>query len=253
MKPFNVYIGLDRDFGGVAAEVCAESLRRTSSIPLDIQFLDLGWLRRIGLYARPFHRHGEQLYDSIDGRPFSTEFSFSRFLVPLLQPSGWAMFCDSDFLFMQDVAELTLKLNPARAAYCVQHAHAPQDERKMLGQKQTLYYRKNWSSLVVYNCSHPANQVLTPQLVNTMPGSWLHAFQWIVDDAYLGALPMKWNWLDGHDQVTQQMPGAVHFTRGTPDMPGYENTHYAPQWLALRDEIFPPKDKDKWQSQATAA
>jgi lipopolysaccharide biosynthesis glycosyltransferase len=215
--------------------VCAESLRSHSSIPLNIVLLDQSWLRRIGLYRRTFYERDGQRYDTIDGRPFSTEFSFTRFLVPSLQPDGWALFVDGDFLFRADVAELFAHQNPRFAVMCVQHRYQPDTKRKMLGQVQEPYPRKNWSSLCLWNCGHHQARYLTPYLVNNQRGDWLHAFTWM-DDENIGALPDTWNWLDGHDEAVKH-PKAVHFTRGTPDMPGWEDTYYADEWRAIAQRL----------------
>ena len=234
-QPLNVYIGLDRDFGVTAARVCAESLRDHSSIPLNVILLDQGWLRRVGLYRRQFFVQKGQRYDCIDGLPFSTEFSYTRFLVPSLQPEGWALFCDGDFMFRADVAELASYFHPNYAVMCVQHAYQPDTEEKMLGQVQQPYRRKNWSSLCAWNCSHNGARDLTPYQVNTMAGSWLHQFTWL-DERHIGPLPETWNWLDGTGHPHFH-PKAVHFTRGTPDMPGWENTQFADEWNAIRKRL----------------
>jgi hypothetical protein len=235
VQPLNVYIGLDREFGTMAARVCAESMRDHSTIPLNVVMLDQGWLRRIGMYRRTFYEADGQRYDSVDGRPFSTEFSFTRFLVPSLQPDGWALFVDGDFLFRADIAELCTHFHHRYAVMCVQRDYQPDEERKMLGQVQEPYARKNWSSLCAWNCSHNGARWLTPYLVNTQRGEWLHGFRWLDSDV-IGPLPDTWNWLDGADDPAKH-PKAVHFTRGTPDMPGWENTQFAGEWNAIRKRL----------------
>lgn len=228
----NVYIGYDQN-EPTAWDVCAHSLRQWSSIPLSIIKLDQQWLRRIGLYRRQFHEHDGQRYDCIDGKPFSTEFSYTRFLVPSLQPSGIAVFMDSDFLWRKNIGFMINAVEGERAAVSVvKHNYQPPDETKMRGQVQTVYPCKNWSSLMVWNCDHPLTKMLTPYMVNTMPGSWLHQFSWLQSQD-IGRIEENWNWLDGHSQTPD--PWAVHFTRGTPDMPGWEDTRYAHEWRACLD------------------
>lgn len=226
----NIYIGYDAEFGEAAFEVCAASIMKHASIPVNIVRLEQNWLRRVGLYRRTFYKQGDQYYDSIDSRPFSTQFSFTRFLVPSLQPDGWALFCDSDFLFRDDVALLLEYSNKRCAMSCVPHDFRPPASVKMKGQIQDPYPRKNWSSLVLWNCDHPSTRMLTPYQVNTAPGNWLHQFAWLKDEE-IGELPEEWNWLDGHSDPAIT-PSAVHFTRGTPDMPGWENTQFAEEWMA---------------------
>ena len=81
----------------------------------------------------------------------STEFTFTRFLVPALANyKGWALFCDSDIVFLKDVKELFDQAEDKYAVMCVQHDYTPKPGIKMDGQKQTLYPRKNWSSMVLY-------------------------------------------------------------------------------------------------------
>jgi len=98
----------------------------------------------------------------------------------------------------------------------------------MDGQVQTSYERKNWSSVVIWNCNHPKTRMLTPELVNTKRGLWLHQFQWLDDDE-IGELDPRWNWLVGHSDPAIK-PGLVHFTEGVPSMPGYEHCDYAQNW-----------------------
>lgn len=234
-KPLNVYIGYDGWSSQAAYDVCEHTLLKTASIPLNIICLDLDWLRRIGLYTRTFYEVDEQRYDAIDGKPFSTDFSFSRFLVPMLQPEGWAVFCDQDFLWRADIAELIALADDNMPALCVHHKHAPTEESKMDGQKQTIYGRKNWSSLTLWNCAHPANERLSVRDVNTRPGQWLHGMRWLRDDE-IGTLPVNWNWLDGSSDLMIE-PAAVHFTRGTPDMRGWRDTRYANEWLDAWGEL----------------
>jgi hypothetical protein len=186
-------------------------------------------LRQAGFYDRPFHWDGSQRVDDRDGKPFSTDFSFTRFLVPALNLyRGWALFVDADFMFRADVKELFELADPKYAAMCVHHDYRPAETVKMDGQKQELYNRKNWSSLVLWNCEHPANRFLTAKAVNFMRGSFLHGFGWLKPEQ-IGSVPEYWNWLEGWSDERIE-PKAVHFTRGVPSMKGYENVPYADEW-----------------------
>ena len=225
------YIGYDqREDAGF--QVCRDSMLRHASEPVNIIRLDQQWLRDIGLYRRNAYRQGEQWFDTIDDKPFSTEFSFTRFLVPSLQPDGWALFCDSDFLWRADVAELMAHADDRFAVMVVKHKFQPKDTSKMRGQAQQQYPRKNWSSLILWNCSHPNR--LTPFEANTRYGSWLHGFRWL-EEGQIGRLNECWNWLEGHSPK-EGMKKAVHFTRGTPDMPGWENVEFADEWMRYWSE-----------------
>jgi hypothetical protein len=226
--PFSVYIGFDRR-EPEATQVARTSLCATSSIPLNIVELREDELRSQGYYDRPFKTEGPQRFDLRDGKPFSTDFSFTRFLVPVLQNfQEWALFCDGDFLFRSDIKELFGLIDESKAVMCVKHDYRPSEKTKMDGQKQTRYRRKNWSSLILWNCGHPANAVLTKDVVNHEPGAFLHGFKWL-DDELIGGLPEHWNWLEGWSSPSIT-PRVVHMTRGIPTMKGYEDIPYADEW-----------------------
>jgi hypothetical protein len=118
---------------------------------------------------------------------------------------------------------------------CVKHHYAPKEESKMDGQVQTQYVRKNWSSFMLFNNAHPANTFLNLTNVNSLPGRDLHRFSWL-KDADIGELPVSWNWLEGHYPENMDIK-AVHFTRGTPDMQGYENVPFAPLWNVYAERL----------------
>jgi len=227
-ETFPVYIGADpRE--KKAMDVCKHSLIRHSSWPLCVVELDQRMLRYIGLYRREHRYEGGQGYDVSDGKPFSTEFSFTRFLVPAMtQYKGWALFCDCDMLFRADLRELIEQRDDRYAVMVVKHDHRPSETEKMDDQKQEHYTRKNWSSFILWNCEHPSNINLTVDAVNTESGQWLHAFSWLRDDE-IGGLGEKWNWLEGWS-AHEIDPANAHFTRGVPDMPGYENVPYADEY-----------------------
>ena len=222
-----VYIGWDpRD--SAAFEVCCSSLRAHASIPVETVALKDWELRAAGVYWRAYHVDERgQMWDGRDGKPFSTQFSYTRFCVPLLEAYAArpVVYCDADMLWRGDVAEL-IGLAGDAALACVKHEHRPAEREKMTGTIQTVYRRKNWSSLMVLR---PGRCVgLTPYAVNNMPRDWLHGLCWI-DDADIKGLPEAWNWLDGWSDPAID-PKLVHFTRGTPDMTGYEATAYAAEW-----------------------
>lgn len=221
-----IYIGYDSREAD-AYEVCKASILKYS--PQSITAIREIGVRLSGMYDRPYRCDGAQKYDTRDGRPFSTEFSFTRFLVPALnQYHGWALFCDCDFLFRADLNELFALCNDDYAVMCVKHDYKPDYGTKMDGQKQEPYPRKNWSSLVLWNCGHWQNRKVTPKFVNMMPGSALHSFCWLKDKD-IGAIPEAWNWLEGHSSKAWE-PKGVHYTRGVPSMPGYEHVDYADEW-----------------------
>lgn len=233
MDALPIFVGFDtREHD--AALVCEHSLRRHSSVPLLIQRLHEPSLRHVGLYTRTWTQDGGQKTDAIDGKPFSTSFSFSRWLVPtLMQHRGWALFVDCDFMFLGDAAELFAEADPRFAVQVVKHRMPEVAGVKMDGQAQQPYFRKNWSSAMLLNCGHAANQRLTPAAVNAMSGQWLHGFSWL-DDHEIGDISPDWNWLAGVDAplADGRDPRAIHHTLGTPDMPGHEAAPYADLWRA---------------------
>lgn len=232
MDALPFYIGWDAREDR-AYRVAEASLRQHSTIPLTVTPLRLAALRQQGLYWRQaIVDNTGQRVDRHDGQPFSTDFAFSRFLVPQLQNyQGWAVFCDCDFLFRCDVADLLDYCANRYAVVVVKHQHQPLETSKMDNQVQTAYPRKNWSSFILWNCAHPAHQALTLHAVNTWSGRQLHSFSWVPDKA-IGSLPVAWNWLEGSSD-SHINPHAVHFTRGGPWFPDYQNVAYAAEWLAL--------------------
>jgi hypothetical protein len=213
-------------------------LLRHASVPLHIVKLDQAGLRQAGWYSREWSAVNGNRIDLGDFKPFSTDFAFTRFLVPALSLyQGWALFCDGDFLFTEDVAKLFALADDRMAAMCVKHDHDPRETTKMYGVVQSRYRRKNWSSLVLWNCSHPSNKMLTGYVVNQFAGQWLHAFSWLPDEE-IGDLPLGWNWLSGVSPALEgHVPEGVHFTLGIPSMAGHEKAPYAELWQAVRASI----------------
>ena len=225
-----VFIGYDvRDHR--AFRVCEASLQGKASDRVRVlPLLDHECRRRDG-YARPYKvEPNGQMVDLVDHKPFSTAFTFTRFLVPYITgfKDELVVFCDADMLWRADVYDLIqyCRDDEARAVWCVRHDHVPAESTKMDGVIQSPYPRKNWSSLVVWNPSR--NQFLTPARVNELPGAYLHAFTWLEDEE-IGPLPEHWNHLVGHSQCAN--PSVAHFTNGSPDMPGHENDPYAAEWF----------------------
>jgi hypothetical protein len=189
-------------------------------------------LQAAGLYTRPTALRDGRLWDVLSDAPMSTGHAIARFFVPLLCAyDGWALFTDGDVLFRRDVTELFALADPQYAVQVVKHDHAPTSTIKMDGQAQTVYPRKNWSSVMLWNCGHAAHRRLTRQLLNTVPGRDLHAFCWLRDDE-IGPLPVAWNWLVGSSPI-DVTPALVHFTEGLPDQAGYEDVRYAASWWKI--------------------
>jgi hypothetical protein len=235
-EPLTIFIGYDEREAD-AFEVCRASLLRHASVPLHIVKLDQAALRRAGWYRREWRQEGQNRIDLNDLKPFSTDFAFSRFFCPALSLyQGWSLFCDCDFLFTRDIAEVFAQADDRYAAMCVKHEHDPAEATKMGGLVQSRYHRKNWSSLVLWNCAHQANAFLTGYVVNEWAGGWLHGFSWLRDED-IGALPHKWNWLAGVDAPLGETPAGIHFTLGVSTIPGCEKTPYAALWRSVRASL----------------
>lgn len=222
MDNFNIYIGYDTR-EDIAYQVSKFSILQRSN-NVSVIPLKLDELKEKGFYWRGEDKLG------------STEFTFSRFLVPELNDyKGWALFCDCDIIFLEDINNLFNLKDDKYAVMCVQHDYKPKEETKMDGKQQTLYPRKNWSSLVLWNCGHPSNQKISKELINNpeTTGKYLHRFSWLKDEE-IGAIPHYWNWLVGwYKEPNDGNPKAIHYTEGGPWFENYRDCDYHQKWKDL--------------------
>lgn len=229
-EPFRIFVGYDpRE--DVAYKVCRHSILKHATIPVEITPIRQGDLRAAGLYRRN------------RGPTESTEFSFTRFLTPYLADyRGWALFIDCDFLYTADIAPLAALCDDRYAVMCVKHDYAPTAATKMDGAVQTVYPRKNWSSMVLYNCKHPKNAAaLTVDAVSEQTGAFLHRFMWLEDEE-IGEVPFVWNFLVGHNKVDDKdlvgtFPRAIHYTQGGPWFERYKDCEFADLWIKELEEM----------------
>jgi hypothetical protein len=216
-----VFIGFDSK-EVVAYHVLCQSIMEKASEP--VQFIPIALSSLSDIFTR--ERNALQ----------STEFSFSRFLVPYLSKyEGWSLFLDCDMMFRNDIAELWKLCDDRYAVMCVQHDYQPKEDVKFLGQVQTKYEKKNWSSVMLFN--NARCRALTRDFVNTATGLQLHQFKWLESDSEIGSLPLKWNHLVGvydHDPAAAN----VHFTEGGPYFTGYRNVDFADEWFATRERML---------------
>jgi lipopolysaccharide biosynthesis glycosyltransferase len=221
-----VFIGYD-SAEAVAFSVLSRSIHARASAPVAVSPVMLSQLR--GVFERP--------HNALQ----STEFSFSRFLVPWLAGyEGWAVFMDCDMLMRDDVAELWKLRDERFAVQVVKHAHVPKEDVKFLGHTQTKYQKKNWSSVMLMNCARC--KALTPQFVNAASGLELHQFKWLESEDLIGALPSRWNHLVGYD-APRRDAALVHFTIGGPWFPEYRDSEYAPEWFSEREAMLSAQGK----------
>jgi hypothetical protein len=206
----NIYIGWDPN-ETEAFKVAQHSIESNSSSNVNIIPLKLSELE---ILQRPIERKDGKLWCPISEAPMATEFAISRFAVPFLQKEGWALFCDCDIVCDADIAELFALADDKYAVMVVKHKQETGSDTKMGGQVQTYYSRKNWSSVVLWNCGHEANKRFTLENLNSWPGRDMHAFKWLSDEE-IGELPASWNYLVGVSKDPTDIKIA-HFTLGGP-------------------------------------
>jgi hypothetical protein len=229
VQPLRIFVGYDSR-ETAAYHVLCHSILRHASGPVSFTPIVQDQLRRVGLYTRE------------RGPLESTEFSLTRFLTPFLAGNkGWALFLDCDMLCRGDVFELlhhaeSFTGDQVPYVWCVKHDYMPSRNIKMDGQIQSVYPRKNWSSLMLFQSY--ACRMLTPDFVNTaIPGA-LHQFGWL-RDRKIGSLPAEWNMLVGEPNQTSEDPKMIHYTQGGPWFRDYQHCDYAQEWFDELDLAFP--------------
>jgi len=212
MQTIPVFIGYDHR-EAIAYHVCVNSIIRHSSKPISITPL---CLQNLGDYSET-HTDG------------SNQFIYSRFLVPhLMQYQGWAIFMDGDMLLREDIHQLWQLRDDSKAVMVVKHDYRTRRQEKYLGSRNEDYPRKNWSSVILWNCGHPANLAVTPEFVQSATGAQVHRFTWLHDDL-IGELPREWNWLPDEFGAN---PDAclLHYTLGTPSFHDFATTPQGDEW-----------------------
>ena len=213
-----VFIGFDSR-EAVAYHVCANSIIRHSSKPVAFTALALNNLQD--------YEEGHT-----DG---SNQFIYSRFLVPhLMEYKGWAIFMDGDMLIRDDIEKLWNLRDESKAVMVVKHDYQTKLTEKYLGSKNENYPRKNWSSVILWNCGHAANQAVTPEFVQSSTGAQVHRFSWLTDEL-IGELPIEWNWLPDEFGANPDAK-LLHYTLGTPSFHDFATTPMGDEWH--RERIY---------------
>lgn len=235
-----VYVGYDSR-EQAAYDVCEFTLKQQNSSNISIQKLDHRELRQRNKFWRKWRIDEDgQYWDEEDGKPFSTEFAHTRFLVPHLAMNdhaedGWVLFCDSDFMFRKPLSWLFNQVDDKYAAMCVKFNFEPKNKKKMDGMIQSSYPRKLWSSFVLWNVGHPSNkQILDPIKTNTATGLDLHNFSWLKDEE-IGGIDEGWNYIPGISPNTETYLhsfnlNAIHFSEGGPWFKEYKEVQFAQEW-----------------------
>ena len=220
----DVVVGFDQR-EAVAYHVFTQSVIEKSSIP--IRFLPLN-INSLTNYKET-HKDG------------SNEFIYSRFLVPyLLNFKGWAVYADGDMVFLEDIKKLWNLRDNKYAIQVVKHDYKTKIKNKYWGNKNENYPRKNWSSLILWNCEHKSHKILTPDFIQKQTGAFLHRFNWI-KDSEIGDINKEWNWLAMEYEEKQDI-NLIHYTIGTPCFEEYQNSSLASYWkesfMSMLDGYF---------------
>ncbi len=199
-EDINIFIGLDEPYK-IAYDVCKNSILKNN--------------KKYNLNIKPINFNTVKDYDRKKDKNESTQFSFARFWTPYESNfKGISIFLDSDFLFLESIDDLIDLYDPKKAVMCCKHDYTPSETTKMDGKVQTIYPRKNWSSLMLFNCSDSHCKELTPDVINSESPKYLHRMLW-TDDKKIGNIPLEYNWLEG-DYDNSVNPKAIHFTNGGP-------------------------------------
>lgn len=171
------------------------------------------------------------------GLPEGTNnFTVSRFLVPhLMGYAGRAIFMDAcDMICLGDVAELDAEFDESKAVQVVKHpAYQSQHARKYIGTDmecdQSNYPRKNWASVMLFNCGHPSWSGFNPEFIAELRPIWMLRFAHLPDEQ-IGALPADWNVMvdEGQDEAGAKI---LHWTAGIPTFRHYRNARRSIDWF----------------------
>lgn len=213
-----IFIGYD-PAETIAYHVLSHSILRQASGPISITPVNKS---NLPMLTRPKQ----------DG---STEFSFSRFLVPYLSDfTGWSIFMDSDMLVMCDIYELVQHMDHSKAVCVVKHDYKTKHATKFLNNKNEDYPCKNWSSLMLFN--NKKCDGLTPYIVNEESGKHLHRFEWCGLDK-VGEVPKEFNHLVGEYKENKKAKIA-HYTLGAPCFEEYAECEFSKEWFQEKEKML---------------
>ena len=218
-KKVKIYIGFDQR-ESVAYHTFVQSLIDNASIPLQITPLAI----------KNLNGYEEKHQDK------SNDFVYSRFLTPFLNEfEGWAIFADGDMVCQTDIKELLELRDDSKALQVVKHDYKTKAHQKYLGNINQDYPRKNWSSVILWNCKHPKHKILTPDFIANQSGKYLHRFSWLADDD-IGELPKEWNWL-ATEYPNNEQANIIHYTLGTPCFKDYRDAEMSDIWLKKHKRV----------------
>ncbi|MDB4138835.1 glycosyltransferase [Methylophilaceae bacterium] len=226
LSKVKIYVGFDpRE--SVVYHTFIQSLIEKSTLPIEITPLAVSTLN--------FYEESHQ--------DKSNDFVYSRFLTPFMSNfEGWSIYVDGDMICQADIKELLTLRDDTKAVQVVKHDYKTKAENKYLDNKNENYPRKNWSSVILWNCSHPKHKILTPEFINKQTGKFLHRFSWLEDEE-IGELPIEWNWL-AIEYPENPLAKLIHYTLGAPCFKEYRETSMAENWLKMQKRTFNGMDLD---------
>lgn len=222
MNKITIIVGYD-ERESIAYHVFCQSVMEKASCP--VQFIPL--VKKSLYFYEEKHNDG------------SNDFIYSRFLTPYLcNFEGLALFADGDMVMNTDVCELLDIFDETKAVQVVKHDYKSKAKIKYLGNKNENYPRKNWSSLILWNCAHEENKILKPDFIGSKDGAYLHRFSWLKDDL-IGELDKEWNWLatEYEDNYSAKL---IHYTLGTPCFEDYSNSEMSEYWHKTYSKLIKP-------------
>ena len=219
-EKINIVVGFDQR-EAVAYHAFTQSVIEKSSLPVSF----------IPLAINSLYEYKETHNDR------SNDFVYSRFLTPFLNDfRGWAIFADGDMICKADIKELWDLRDDTKAVLVVKHNYQTKSFKKYLGNINENYPKKNWSSLILWNCEHPKHKILTPEYIAKQTGKYLHRFSWL-NDHDIGEIPKEWNWLAIEYPVNLEAK-LIHYTLGTPCFKDFRETDMATKWLETKNKLL---------------
>lgn len=212
-ETINMIVGFDQR-EAIAYHTFTQSIIEKSSVPVSVTPLAINSLKNYK------ENHNDR----------SNDFVYSRFLTPYLNNfQGWSIFADGDMICQTDIKELWDLRDESKAVLVVKHNYQTKQNIKYLGNMNENYPKKNWSSLILWNCGHPKHKILTPEFISNQSGKYLHRFSWL-DEEDIGELPIEWNWLAIEYPINASAK-IIHYTLGTPCFKNYKDTDMAEIWI----------------------
>lgn len=212
-ETINMIVGFDQR-EAIAYHTFTQSIIEKSSVPVSFTPLAINSLKNYK------ENHTDR----------SNDFVYSRFLTPYLNNfQGWSIFADGDMICQADIKELWDLQDESKAVLVVKHNYQTKQNIKYLGNMNENYPKKNWSSLILWNCGHPKHKILTPEFISNQSGKYLHRFSWL-DEEDIGELPIEWNWLAIEYPINASAK-IIHYTLGTPCFKNYKDTDMAEIWI----------------------